>query len=228
MLRKAGLFLGCVLCGLGFSGSVYMLIMSFRGGMVSFSDVLFYFILIGGMTCVGTLVTRFCLPVEKQMKAMQIGEGVLLFAYLVILFELVFGGFRLYALQFENHMSFLDSIRTNANFIPFKTIFYYMKNFFTNEINVMIGIENLVGNFCMFMPAALFLPAFFQKQRRWKSFLITMSIILVGIEGIQLFLHLGGLDIDDVILNLAGASLVYGIFYKKKVQERLIEWKVFF
>lgn len=228
MLRKVRLVLGLVFCGLGFLGACSMLVMSFRGGIASFSSVLLYFIVIGGLICAGTLLTRFGLPQKNTKRVMLMGEYLLLFAYVVILFELVFGGFRLYALKFTKHVSIIDSIQYNANFVPFKTIIFYVKNFFTHEINEMIGIENLVGNFCMFMPAAFFLPALFPKQRKWKYFLLTMGAILVGVEGIQLFLHLGGLDVDDFILNLAGASLIYSVLQQKKVQMKLIKWEVFF
>jgi glycopeptide antibiotics resistance protein len=61
------------------------------------------------------------------------------------------------------------------------------------------------------MPTGLLFPAIFTKQKKWFYFLISFTSILIGIEIMQLVFRLGKFDIDDFILNMAGACLVYGI-----------------
>ena len=78
---------------------------------------------------------------------------------------------------------------------------------------------NLMGNICAFMPMALFLPLLFKKQSKFKNFIITMIIIILGIESLQLITTSGRFDIDDLILNLFGAAIMYLLLNIKSVND---------
>ena len=109
-------------------------------------------------------------------------------------------------------------IKQSVNLVPFKTIINYIKEFNSMYSTRQI-MFNLMGNICAFMPMALFLPLLFKKQSKFKNFIITMIIIILGIESLQLITTSGRFDIDDLILNLFGAVIMYLLFNIKSVND---------
>ena len=109
-------------------------------------------------------------------------------------------------------------IKQSVNLVPFKTIINYIKEFNSMYSTRQI-MFNLMGNICAFMPMALFLPLLFKKQSKFKNFIITMIIIILGIESLQLITTSGRFDIDDLILNLFGAVIMYLLLNIKSVND---------
>ena len=109
-------------------------------------------------------------------------------------------------------------IKQSVNLVPFKTIINYIKEFNSMYSTRQI-MFNLLGNICAFMPMALFLPLLFKKQSKFKNFIITMVIIILGIESLQLITTSGRFDIDDLILNLFGAFIMYLLLNIKSVND---------
>lgn len=74
------------------------------------------------------------------------------------------------------------------------------------------AVVNLAGNVVMFVPLGFFLPAAFRCFRRfWSCGMVALGVILT-VELLQLITQLGACDVDDLILNLVGALLGYGIW----------------
>lgn len=72
------------------------------------------------------------------------------------------------------------------------------------------GLFMLLGNIIMFMPVGFFTALLWRKPRWWKSLLAGFCSSLT-IEFIQFFIGRSS-DIDDVILNTAGALAGFWIF----------------
>lgn len=72
------------------------------------------------------------------------------------------------------------------------------------------GLFMLLGNIIMFMPIGFFPALLWRKPRWWKSLLIGLGSS-VTIEFIQFFIG-RSTDIDDVILNTAGALAGFWVF----------------
>ena len=106
-----------------------------------------------------------------------------------------------------------EQIRMSLNLIPLHTIRKYLHLLDSSRpYLVRLAVVNLVGNVIMFIPLGFFLPAVFQKlYRLWKT-LLTTALAITLIELAQLFTLLGSCDVDDLILNLLGAAIGYGIF----------------
>ena len=141
---------------------------------------------------------------KKIIKALVIGSFAL---YLLVLFSLLFmrsGGY-------WQNLSWVDYVRLNSNFVPFRTISQYVHRLFTGSINANIPLTNLWGNLLMMAPMGLYLPYFFKRARRPAVFFLVMLCLVLSAELAQTCLRAGSLDIDDVILNLAGAFLGYGL-----------------
>ena len=60
-----------------------------------------------------------------------------------------------------------------------------------------------------FAPMGVFLPAVFRWQRSIFFFTATLTLAITAVEVAQVYTGTGSCDIDDLILNLAGALIVY-------------------
>jgi Glycopeptide antibiotics resistance protein len=110
---------------------------------------------------------------------------------------------------------------TQINLIPFvNTIIPYLEG----QQSTRIVMENLLGNILAFSPLGFFLPLLFKSCNRLKvTFLLSLGVSLL-IEIVQLLFYLGTCDIDDLILNVVGSLLGYGVYRSfKNLYNRNIE-----
>lgn len=107
-----------------------------------------------------------------------------------------------------------EQVGQNISLIPFHTIRLYAR-LLTDAARprlVRLAVMNLFGNIFMFLPLGFFLPTLWQGLRRlWRVLLLTAAIV-TAVELIQMLTLVGSCDIDDLILNLLGAALGYGLF----------------
>ena len=57
------------------------------------------------------------------------------------------------------------------------------------------------------------------KQNKLKNFIFTNIAIILVIEVLQFLSLSGSFDIDDLILNLLGALLIYGLYKIRKINQ---------
>lgn len=110
----------------------------------------------------------------------------------------------------DNYSNYLLS--GGLNLVPFKTILEYIR-LFDSLLSSHAIVYNLIGNLVCTMPLALFLPLLFKKQNKWYIFLLTITCFVIGIELVQFVTCCGTCDIDDLLLNVAGAMIMYGILH---------------
>ena len=105
--------------------------------------------------------------------------------------------------------TFVEYMRRFTNFIPFKTIIEYVQRYIDGYRN--LSVLNLLGNLALFVPMGMALPCLFKKLNRfWKVTLTVLGMVVI-IELVQGLLRVGSIDIDDVIFNVVGAMIGYGI-----------------
>ena len=135
---------------------------------------------------------------------------LLFFAYSALMLWLLFdraGGIE--------GMDYWKQIQANLNLEPFHTIRLFL-NVLGRKDYLSAAIINLGGNVIMFIPLGYFLPKVFPAlQKFWRTILATV-LIITAVEVAQLFTLLGKCDIDDLILNVIGATIGYGIFKLSK------------
>lgn len=123
----------------------------------------------------------------------------------------------------DNHKVALfssENLTMNMNLIPFKTISTLISRLLHSSLNLSIVLENILGNLILFAPFGFFIPMLFSnKIKKLKSFTLLMLISIVLVEVLQYLLRVGQADIDDVILNLSGAVLVYYLMQTKIVKK---------
>lgn len=94
-----------------------------------------------------------------------------------------------------------------ANFTPLKTIKMYI------DYSYMLNsFENLVGNVAVFIPFGYLLPVIKRSARSCFVLIFYAFMFSLGIELFQLFSAFGAFDVDDLLLNTAGAVLGYLVF----------------
>lgn len=105
--------------------------------------------------------------------------------------------------------TFVEYMRRFTNFIPFKTIIEYVQRYMDGYRN--LSVLNLLGNLALFVPMGMALPCLFKKLNRfWKVVLWVLGMVVL-VEIAQGVLRVGSIDIDDVIFNVSGAMIGYGI-----------------
>ena len=97
------------------------------------------------------------------------------------------------------------------NLIPFATITELIGRLIEGTINADIVFRNIVVNILLFVPMGAFLPVLFKKLRKFRWVILVCFSATVAAELLQLIFILGSFDVDDIILNTAGAAAGYGI-----------------
>ena len=108
-------------------------------------------------------------------------------------------------------MPYWDQIRANLNLEPFHTIKLFL-NVLDSRVYSATAIINLGGNVILFIPLGFFLPRVFPSLRKFRRTLLATALIIIAVELAQLFTLLGSCDIDDLILNVMGATIGYLLF----------------
>lgn len=155
-------------------------------------------------------------------KPMKINLWIFMTLYLLLFINLTLfdTSWRRNGLNFiwnrDNYANYLAT--GGLNLRPFKTIMEYI-NLFDSLLSNHTIVYNLLGNVVCTMPLAFFLPLLFAKQNKWYVFFLTILAFIIGIESIQLITCCGTCDIDDVILNTAGAMIMYGLLKLPEVKK---------
>lgn len=103
--------------------------------------------------------------------------------------------------KFSIETDYWNTIRYNINIIPFRTIKQYI-----SELNNWYAVKNIAGNIVIFLPLGYIL---FQRKIGLHKGVIFSTLLIVGIELIQLFFLRGICDVDDLILNICGVVIGY-------------------
>ena len=112
---------------------------------------------------------------------------------------------------FDESVSYSSLIKP----VPFETIrsqLRYARYSHSGNL-VRYGVKNLIGNAFLFLPMGIFLPCIFKKLRRVYKTVPIIMLAVVLVELLQLATKRGFADIDDLILNTAGAAAGYFIFW---------------
>ena len=103
-------------------------------------------------------------------------------------------------------------VAQHINLIPFRTLrlFAGLLDSVRPEY-VRAAVINLGGNIFMFIPLGFLLPRVFSGCTSLLRILATTAAIITVVEIIQLLTLVGYCDIDDLILNVLGSGLGYGL-----------------
>ncbi|MGD7022271.1 VanZ family protein [Rossellomorea vietnamensis] len=144
------------------------------------------------------------------MKVMGKIGFILFFIYFIIVMIISFIGIDIQNLR----ISSLESGK--SNFVPFDSLSMYLLE--KEHYNLDTWFYSTFGPLLLFLPMGLLLPVVFKNMQTLRSVVLFSFVLSVLIEVLQYVTGLGVMDIDDAILNTAGAItgyLFYTILFKK-------------
>lgn len=175
--------------------------------------------------CGGRFLTKY----HNSKKYMKASIWVMFILYLLLLINFMILGNNfgrnfefIFTASKETIKSYFDN---NFNVIPFNTIRNYLNNSGV-YFDIKLVCINILGNLICFMPFAFFLKYLFKKENKFINFLLTILLIIISFELIQLITLSGSFDIDDIILNTLGSILFY-LFISLKGIDKLLK-NIFF
>ena len=109
--------------------------------------------------------------------------------------------------------TYWERIQNNLNLVPFRTIkeFIYTISVTTSPDLIRHSVINLAGNVVMFVPLGFFPPCIWNALRSFARCMLWAAACILIIELVQLFTLLGSCDVDDLILNMVGVAIGYGL-----------------
>ncbi len=112
----------------------------------------------------------------------------------------------------EDMLPYWQQLEHQVNLAPGKTIGLYLGLLgHSRAVLRRLAVINLAGNVIMFLPLGFLLPRAVPKLGKlWKTGLASLAAI-AAVELCQLLTLRGTCDVDDLILNMAGVLLGYGI-----------------
>lgn len=157
-------------------------------------------ILTAAIVAAGVLLQTRGMPRERRQACIRRGLWVLLIYYLAIVSAMLFFGGLFHVRRGGSGAVNLEPLRTIRNFL-----IHYRR---TGSAS---SLSNLLGNLVILIPLGVLLPVMFRPMRHFWTFLPLAAALAVGVECIQWATGTGVADIDDSILNFAGAAVGYFI-----------------
>lgn len=197
---------------------LWQLILIYISGM---RHVLHGLLLVFGV-CVPLFSGVFLLTRSLEEDARRRAVRTALFALFAFYCAALFGALIVsrvdYRTFWQTNAEYWKNFDVMTNFNPLETVRLYLNAIKHNYIGMEIPLSNLIGNAILFMPMAVFLPCLFRPMRKLWLFAITVTLIFVTVEALQLALSCGSCDVDDVLLNLTGTLIVFGILKIPAIQ----------
>ncbi len=139
-------------------------------------------------------------------KAVKISIWIVLFLYTLFALWLLFIRDR-----GNSGLGIIEHFKTHNNLIPFSTVIHDIGEIIKgNRINLYI--RNFFGNTMLIFPFGLFLPILTGRYKSAKRIFILFVLVIITVELAQLVLRVGSVDADDLIINVIGGMIGYGIY----------------
>lgn len=143
------------------------------------------------------------------MKQRYVYHGIF-WAYCAVMVWLLFGRTRFVAVD-----GYWNTLSEHVSLTPFRTIRLF-ENVLAGDYSASLrqgAIVNLLGNIVMFLPLGFLPPLLWKGFRKLWKCLLWGGLIIVGVELVQLFALVGNCDVDDLLLNLVGIAIGYGLYH---------------
>ena len=113
---------------------------------------------------------------------------------------------------YDPALPYWEQVAAQLNLVPFRTLRLFASLLDSGiRSHIRMAVINLGGNIIMFIPLGFLLPRVFPKLSSLPRVLIATALIITLVEILQLFTLVGSCDIDDLILNVIGSAMGYGL-----------------
>ncbi|WP_052414579.1 MULTISPECIES: VanZ family protein [unclassified Paenibacillus] len=96
------------------------------------------------------------------------------------------------------------------NLVPLRTVSLYFN--LDNGLSLINRLVNLLGNVVVFIPFGFLWPLVKTRSISWLRISLYAVPCILLLECLQMLLHVGSFDIDDLLLNMLGVWIGYGLF----------------
>lgn len=164
--------------------------------------------------------------VEKKAKGIRFVHWIVFVIYCLNLFYVLFMDPDFGREMFKTALTLEEYLEYNVNLDLFETIQLFIRGYQSGVVSLETLLRNIIGNMVVFMPMAYFLPYLFEKQRKFYVFFVTIFLMVLSVEILQVILRIGSGDIDDLFLNVLGSLLMYFILkwlpigYRYQIEDR--------
>lgn len=134
-----------------------------------------------------------------------------MFIFLFILYSLCMLQLLFHRPGFDPALSYGQQLKYNL--IPFETIVLFLRALGNSSPGTRShAVINLIGNVIMFIPLGFLLAALWPRLRKVRKIVAVTFLIIFLVELTQMLTLVGSFDTDDLILNIIGSMLGYGLF----------------
>lgn len=157
---------------------------------------------------------------RKNGKKIIASNELIKFIFFIYIIELL--GVTLFPIEINFRGQAFHSSYTAVNYIPFRSIASDVAQVghvpFSTAFQIKLLIKNVGGNFILLIPLGFLLPLLIRKINSIKKVLIFDFAVSLSIEMLQFFESYFNIasgrivDVDDIILNTAGAAVGYLIY----------------
>lgn len=164
-------------------------------------------------------VSKKLLTAEKRRRVVKASFAYALVLYIAVLitflfFDIMLG--RSMNLIFIHDKETVETyLRNYVNLVPLSMIRRYTRGFIAGTVPFTEFAANTFGNLLLFMPFSFLLPELSARENHFGIFFLTMLATSAAAETLQVIFLTGTGDIDDIILNVAGACLLFGLLHTK-------------
>lgn len=179
--------------------SLLLAITFFNISMIISNLSIYYIFLILGGLFVSLLVFT------KLSKDYLLKKKIVIIACVVYSISLVFYSFYT---GISYKISGITQYNFSYNLIPFKQIYENLRLVFNNVQPFSLLFDYVIVDLCLFVPYSFFI-SYLKPKISFINFFTVMFVIVIMKELFQLITGLGIFDINDIILNLIGVSLMF-------------------
>lgn len=179
--------------------SLFLAITFFNISMIISNLSIYYIFLVFG----GLFISL--LAFTKLSKDYLLKRKIIMISCVVYSISLVFHS--LYT-GISYKISGITQYNFSYNLIPFKQIYENFSLVFDNIQPFSLLFDYVIIDLCLFIPYSFFIP-YLKKRISFIKFFSIMFIIVIIKESFQLVTGWGIFDINDIILNLIGVSIMF-------------------
>ncbi len=111
-------------------------------------------------------------------------------------------------------VDYLPQLLERINLIPFVPTFRMLQNLWNYPEKAVLDlvVYNIGGNIGVFLPMGFLLPLAWERYRKFGNTIKDVAVTMTVVEGLQALTLLGFCETDDVLLNLLGTAIGYGLW----------------
>lgn len=104
-----------------------------------------------------------------------------------------------------------EHFRWHSSLAPFATVTDFIRGYLKGNVGIHAITVNILGNLAATAPFGFFVPFLSKKKVGVLRLVLTVFATVLAIEVLQILLMTGSFDVDDLILNVLGALITFGI-----------------